>query len=93
MEIVESARAKLEGDFRERFDGIFANNPDFGCLGYLLIADKKLFKSSLFCNADVERSFSTLKIILSDRRQNLSEENIKRLLSVKLNCGLQFKID
>lgn len=33
----------------------------------------------------VERCFSALKIVLSDLRYNLSEENLKKILFVKLN--------
>lgn len=43
------------------------------------------FKFAPITSVDVERSFSTYKSILSDRRHNLTEDNLEKYLFVNLN--------
>lgn len=90
LSIVDSIRAVLSGDLLERFEGILENNPDFRSLEVLSEKDSRVFHSAVLCNAEVERSFSLLKNIVSERRCNLSESNVKKYLSIQFNKELLF---
>ena len=87
---MSSIRSILKDDFLERFDQILANSSDHDKLQTLSASDKKTLHNAVLCNAEVERSFSVLKNLISDRRHNKSDETVERCLSVQFNAHLLF---
>ena len=45
-----------------------------------------VFKYAPVTSVDTERSFSKLKTILTDNRQKLTQEDLKKLLIINFNC-------
>jgi DNA-binding CsgD family transcriptional regulator len=91
LTIHRSVRSALSGRFARRLDEVLGRNPDFEKLSKIPDTDSNLYRYAVLSNAEVERSFSLYKNLLSDRRHSLSEENIKRHLSIQFNSELLFK--
>lgn len=75
-----------EPELQKRFDEIFITNPDFGFFEKFVGAKsrEKYFTFAPLNTCWVERSFSKLKLILSDQR-NLSIETLRSLLTIDFN--------
>jgi hypothetical protein len=75
--------------FKKRIDQIFAKNPDFNYFENFneLKCPKsdKIFSYVPLNTVFVESSFSSYRYLLSDRRYNLTVENLERLLFLYLN--------
>lgn len=87
----------------KKFDRILNNNPDFNALHKISRIycgeniegpeeiDSKLWSKFQFApitSCDVERSFSAYKMILTDKRHNMTTQNLEKLLVVY--CELNY---
>lgn len=88
ISILDSITSKLDGDLLARFQEVLGRNPDLEQLRNHSNDESGTFVNAVLCNAEVERSFSLLKNIITDRRHNLSESNVKRYLSIQFNAYL-----
>jgi hypothetical protein len=90
LAIYRSLKMCLTDPYASRLKEIFGNNPDFDKLDMLVQRDVEVFKYAILSNAEVERSFSMYKNLLSDRRHRLTEINLKRYLSIQFNSEILF---
>lgn len=93
LEILDIVMKNLSGNIQLRFKKSLKKNPD---LVYLQEQYRKMplklqldYKFLPFTSVSVERSFSLLKNILTERRQCLSEENLKSLMIINFNKFLK----
>ena len=89
LEIVETIQRELKGRYSERMREILQNNPDFGKLPP--VKRDEVYRHAIVSNAEVERSFSMYKEILSDRRHRLTETSLTRHLSIQFNAELLYE--
>ena len=54
-------------------------------VGDLSVSELARFKYAPICSTDVERTFSVLKHILGDRRQNFTFENLRMIVVIHCN--------
>lgn len=83
IDIINNAKSKLDGKYLKKLEDSLAKNPDFES-----ITDKPIPVNMFYAplvSIDVERSFSSYKNLLTDRRTNLLEANIESLLIIKCN--------
>lgn len=90
LEILEGVKKNLSGIYLDKLNNSLLKNPD---LVRFTSEDNSMDHriKSVFAplvSVEVERSFSTYKIILTERRFNLSESNIEKLLVVQFNSFL-----
>jgi hypothetical protein len=75
--------------FSDRLHEILSKNPDIDYfLKFNLLrasSSERLFNYVPLTTVDVERSFSSYRYILDDNRQNLTIENLERLLALYYN--------
>jgi len=87
VEILHSVKSKLKGNLLEKLKSSLNKNPDF--LKFTNSDNDYGFKMQIkyapLVSVDVERSFSIYKSILTDRRHNLTEENIEHFNIVNYN--------
>ena len=88
--LLRRLKKNSKGDFLKRFENSLISNPDLEKLG-LLIKENILpeYKYLPLTSLEVERSFSLLKNLLTDRRQKLKEENMEFLLFLQINTNLK----
>ena len=88
--IIENVKQNLFGGYLNKLNNSLSKNPDllkFTCEDNSIDHQIKTVFASLV-SLDVERSFSTYKTILSDRRYNLLNSNIEKMLVIQFNYFL-----
>lgn len=90
LEIVNEVKRKLSGKAKEKLTASLAKNPDLASFTAITntFEHRRITKYAPLVSVDVERSFSTHKRILSDKRLNLTEENLRILNIVNYNAFL-----
>ncbi len=87
IEILDSVKSRLKGKPLEKLKKSLNKNPDI--LKFTNPDNdhdfKMQIKFALLVSVDVERSFSIYKSILTDRRHNLTEENIEHFNVINYN--------
>jgi hypothetical protein len=87
LEILYDVKSKLKEKPLEKLENSLRKNPDF--LKFTNPNNDHDFKMQIkyapLVSVDVERSFSTYKSILTDRRHNLTEENIEHFNIINYN--------
>lgn len=76
----------MDGFAKEKFTASLGRNPDV--LAFVTEKNPEIRLKSMFAplvSVDVERSFSQYKMILSDRRQNLTFDNIQMMNVIMFN--------
>jgi hypothetical protein len=90
LNIIEDIREGLTDFALEKLNNNLKKNPDFD--RFISKNNSLEFKlKTLYAplvSVDVERSFSTYKHILSDRRYNLLETNIEKYIVLQFNQSL-----
>ena len=86
---------------KSKCERILLNNPGFDTLKKIkeiligknevnlednIARNAHLYKYAPVTSVEVERSFSKLKMVLSDRRLNLTTANMKKFLIISCNC-------
>ena len=85
-ELIDSARTRLPSAFARKLDSCLAKNPDFERLFKLEDLNHSIrYLQSPLASVDVERCFSQLKCILTDRRQSFNETNFLHYAIVYYN--------
>ncbi len=90
MRIYFNVKTRLADDYMKlRFDKTYEKNPDIDFFSELYFSENPI-KNSLFnfinlTTVSVERSFSFLRSLLSEKRRALKSENIFNYLAVKTN--------
>jgi len=82
---IEDVSSKLTTKYKKKLKEILNKNPDFKNFKKVYESKKELLKFAPLSSVDVERSFSRFKLILSDRRQRLTEENLEKLIFIQFN--------
>lgn len=97
---IQNAYGEIGKLVSAKFDRIIKNNPGFEIASKIrdIIVGKKevevertiaqhakYFKYAPVTSVEVERTFSKLKMILSDRRLSLSTENVNKMLIISCN--------
>lgn len=77
-QIIQEVRTMVKGDLKVKLESSLAKNPHLHYfLGEIPLPLSINFIFAPLVSVDVERSFSLLNMLLSDRRLNLTEENLK----------------
>ena len=88
--IIENVKRNLFGEYLNKLNNSLSKNPDllkFTSEDNLIDHRIKTVFAPLV-SVDVERSFSTYKTILSDKRYNLLNSNIEKMLVIQFNYFL-----
>lgn len=77
--IIDSAMERLKDPFKAKLMSLLANNPSYvDIFGLKDLEDRRIFKYAPLVSVDVERSFSSIRLIDSDRRQHFTAEHLKQ---------------
>jgi hypothetical protein len=90
LSILRAFRSASDVRFAERLDEVLKKTLDFERLSKIPEKDLEMYKFVVLSNAEVERSFSLYKNLLSDHRKSLSE-NLERHLPIRFNSELLFE--
>ncbi len=83
FDIVKGVKINLKSDYlKTRLEEILSKNPDLCYLESVKDNENNLFMNMNLINAAVERSFSFLRNLLSERRQSIKSQNIFSYISV-----------
>ena len=86
MSIIDNLRGELSNIDQialEKLDNILKKNPDLGYFRSTSLTNE--YQYAPLSTVDCERSFSNLSGIITDKRTNLSNENIEKYLFVNYN--------
>jgi len=86
LEILNDIKTKLDGVSKEKLETSLRKNPDLKAFTENIGFEHRL--KTLYAplvSVEVERSFSLYKNILSDKRKNLTAENVERLNIIQYN--------
>ena len=91
VQLVAQIRSIISGSVHEDvLNSSLAKNPDYllitGCA--LPLEERLNLKFCPLANSDIERSFSTYRSLLSDRRRSFTTENLKHMMIIKCNSDL-----
>jgi hypothetical protein len=77
--IIDDALARLKDPFKAKLLSLLSNNPSYSDIFKLTsMHDMRIFRFAPLASVDVERSFSSIKLIDSDRRQSFTAEHLKQ---------------
>lgn len=84
LKIIEEVESKLAGELKSKFTTSLKKNPDLTEFRNPMDLEHRMLLEFIYSvSADVERSFSLLNTILTDRRLCLTENNLKSHLIIQ----------
>lgn len=89
MEIVSAVKRKLSGVFLDKIKSSLSKNPDLYFFESMPVDQQIKCNFAPMTSVDAERSFSTYRYILSDKRHNLSDSNLAMLNVIQYNINVK----